>query len=478
MGKEDVIRKLNYAKETKEMFKNKLVSRNAGITDNTPFSEYPDKIKFLYQTPPKYGAVFQNIMPLVDADGVVYWSEVEPWIFDGVSEENNIVSVESRGMTGTCMGNRGLTEVRLDNLTTITGHSLYQAFENCPNLTKINMDNIVLDKSGGNNHCLYRAFANCSNLSDIGNFAQYWTVVPVQGLEQAFLGTGITSLNLPNVHTIYNTALRNVCENCIELETVDLGGVKTLETNALANAFNGCTKLLTVNLSSIETVGDRAIESTFANSGLSGVMSFDSLKLIKVPNGQGKFSNCFNNTPNLEEISFPVLEQIINVSTSASVPAKNCLQTMAVKSGIKRISFPSLRVNEAGGCFYQMCKNCTNLTEVNFNSLETASILGKDFQETFYGCTSLEEVRFPALKNIQGANTFQNTFYGCTNLKKVYFNSLETAHASAFDAMFNSQCTSLTELHFPASSQSLVESLTGYTSRFGAPSSCQILFDL
>lgn len=557
MSKEDVMRKLNYAKETKEMFKDKLISRNAGVIDSTSFSEYPNKIKFLYQTPPKYGAVFQNIMPSVDIDGTVYWGEVEPWVFDGVSEENNIITAAASAMKGLCMGNKGLVEVKLDNLTTAGTGALSQAFENCTNLEKVNLDNLQ-------SFVLYRTFANCTNLSDIGNFGQYLVgKTPGNGLYGTFMGTKIKSLNLSGI-TVggANNAFTGMCQNCTELESVDFSNLEEFAFQGMSNTFNGCTKLKTVlmpkvdlssngafagtfancpslenidlsgvtmlgtkgeqsqafmsaftndtnlksvnlnnlvpttvpaqafsgtfkgctaltynpiNISAIESIGDRAFQETFSNSGLSGVISFDSLKIASSPNGQGKFGSCFTRASNLEEIIFPVLEEGVNVG-STSVPGRAYFSSMADASGIRKISFPLLRTNEIGNCFYRMCISCANLTEVDFSSLETTSSLGLDFQETFRNCVSLEEIRFPALKNIQGPNTFQNAFYGCTNLKKVYFNSLEAANASAFNSMFF-QCTSLTEVHFPASSQSLVESLTGYASRFGAPESCQILFD-
>lgn len=558
MSKEDVMRKLNYAKTTKQMFKDKLISRNAGVTDSTPFSDYPDKIKFLYQTPPKYGAVFQNIMPSVDTDGTVYLGEIEPWVFDGVSEENNIITVEASAMKGICMGNKGLVEIKLDNLTTAGAAALSQAFENCTNLVKVNLDNLQ-------SIVLYRTFANCTNLSDIGNLGQYFVgKAPGNSLYSTFVGTKIKSLNLSGItEGGSNNAFTSMCQNCTELESVDFSNLEKFAFQGMSNAFNGCTKLKTVlmpkvnlssngtfaatfancpslesidlsgvtmlgtkgdmnqsfmttftndtklknvnlsnlvpitvptqafqgtfkgctaltynpiNISAIESIGDRGFESAFENSGLSGKISFDSLKIASSPNGQGKFGSCFANTSNLEEISFPILEEGVNAG-STSVLGRAYFSNMAISSGIKKISFPQLRTNNIGTCFYRMCMSCANLTDVDFNSLETTSNLGLDFQETFRNCASLEEIRFPALKNIQGANTFQNAFYDCTNLKKVYFNSLETAHASAFNAMFNNQCTSLTEVHFPASSQSLVESLTGYASRFGAPSSCQIIFD-
>ena len=559
MSKKDIIRKLNYVKETKNMFKDKLISRNLDVTDNTPFSEYPKKISFLYRTPPKYGAVFQNIMPLVDNNGTVYFGEVEPWVFDGVSEGNNIVTIDSNAMKGICIGNKGLVEVKLDNLTTLGNSALFQAFENCTNLVKVNLDNLQ-------NPELYRTFANCINLSDIGNFGQYFVgKVPGNSLNSTFKGTKIKSLNLSGV-TIggANSAFTNMCKDCTELESVDFSNLEKFAYEGMGNTFNGCTKLKTVlmpkvNLSSngsfsgtfancsslenidlsgvtmlgetgnssncfnstfmndtklnnvnlnnlipvnvpdqtfymtfknctaltynpiniryIESVGDRAFEGTFANSGLSGTISFDSLRIATTSNSQGKFESCFSGTPNLEEISFPVLEEGIDAGSS-STPGRTYFSHMAFSSGIRKISFPQLKTNNIGSCFSQMCVNCTNLTDVDFSSLETTSSLGLDFQETFRNCMSLEEIRFPALKNIPGANTFKNTFYNCPNLKKVYFNNLETAHASAFDVMFNGQCINLTEVHFPVSSQSLVETLTGYASKFGAPSSCQILFDL
>ena len=38
--------------------------------------------------------------------------------------------------------------------------------------------------------------------------------------------------------------------------------------------------------------------------------------------------------------------------------------------------------------------------------------------------------------------------------------------------------TALTEIHFALANKTAVEAMTGYSVKWGAPSSCQILFDL
>jgi hypothetical protein len=386
------------------------------------------------------------------------------------------------------------------------GNSLYGTFIG----TKIKSLNLSGITKGGSNNAFTGMCQNCTELEsvDFSNLEKF----AFQGMSNAFNGcTKLKTVLMSKVNLSSNGTFSGTFANCPSLESIDLSGITmlgsagnmtqsfsatftndtklknvnlsnlvpiTVPAQTFQGTFKGCTALTynPINVSAIESIGDRGFESAFENSGLSGTISFDSLKIASSPNGQGKFGSCFANTPNLEEISFPVLEEGVNAGTT-SVPGRAYFSNMAISSGIRKVSFPQLRINKVGTCFYRMCLSCVNLTEVDFSSLETTSSLGLDFQETFRGCTSLEEVRFPALKNVQGANTFQNTFYGCSNLKKVYFNSLETAHARAFNAMFNSQCTSLTEIHFPASSQSLVESLTGYDSRFGAASSCQIIFD-
>ena len=97
------------------------------------------------------------------------------------------------------------------------------------------------------------------------------------------------------------------------------------------------------------------------------------------------------------------------------------------------------------------------------------------------------ELDFPALTTIycSGNNTSGGTFYGNNRVSVMKFKSLTTinkaptyAYGSNAQNYLFKDCTALSELHFGAANQAAIEATSGYSTKWGAPSSCQIYFDL
>lgn len=105
-----------------------------------------------------------------------------------------------------------------------------------------------------------------------------------------------------------------------------------------------------------------------------------------------------------------------------------------------RISFPDL-IHVEPQALQRMCSDCANVSMADFEKLEV--IDGAGFTGTFNSCTSLGDIRFPALRSVgQGA-------FGTSSL--------------CF-----AKCTGPLNIWFPAAMQSQIEGLTGYASKFGA----------
>ena len=96
--------------------------------------------------------------------------------------------------------------------------------------------------------------------------------------------------------------------------------------------------------------------------------------------------------------------------------------------------------------------------------------------------SSLTDIQLDSLESIYGYAACQNMFSYCKALEKAYFDSLTevlTADAlgtSSSNGMF-SGCTAMTEIHFRKDVQVVIESLSGYPSKFGA-TNATIYFDL
>lgn len=171
------------------------------------------------------------------------------------------------------------------------------------------------------------------------------------------------------------------------------------------SAFFGCSSLENITLSNeIEKIED----GTF--SGLSNLES------VIIPEGVQHIGNkAFENCSSLKQISLP--ESLISIGS--------------VYKGNPN-DFSASEYFQYGRTFY----GCTSLEEVKIP--DNVEIIG---YSTFYGCTSLSKVKLSKkLKEIA-----ENTFYGCSSLKNIIIPKgvLEIGY-SAFE-----NCTSLENIELP-----------------------------
>lgn len=222
----------------------------------------------------------------------------------------------------------------------------------------------------------------------------------------------------------------------------------------------------------------------------------------------------FQRNTAIRSVSFPDLEKL-NTTYAMNYTFYNC-------TNITSASFAKLTAISSQNAFAYTFYGCTGLTSVSLPLLATVSG-ASGMQYAFYGCTNLETLTFPSLTTIGSASAtstnnrhFYDAFYNCNKLtsisfpelttiycngngttygsfannnkvKKFYFPKLTTMtwssgytnanRAQPIENMFYS-CSALTEIHFALANKTAVEAMTGYSSKWGAPSSCSILFDL
>lgn len=149
-------------------------------------------------------------------------------------------------------------------------------------------------------------------------------------------------------------------------------------------------------------------------------------------------------------------------------------------SSVGSIVFSSVRTIGASGMEYALYSEAklNYFTTADFRLLQTVGRNGMN--HTFYQHYQLENINFSALHTID-ASAFKSTFEGDTHLTSAYFPSLINAHKDGFGdmnvyAIFYS-CSALTEIHFRADAQAVIEAMTCYSNKFGA-SNATIYFDL
>lgn len=164
--------------------------------------------------------------------------------------------------------------------------------------------------------------------------------------------------------------------------------------------------------------------------------------------------------------------------------------SLAYDTHLTSISFPELTTVSGNTAMQYLCISCTALESASFPKLKTIGVTSnsannRHFYYAFNGCTKLTELHFPALETIHcnGTSAAYGTFAYCNKVQKVYLPTCTTidkasaySNATAAKNVF-SNCTSLTEVHFSAANQAAIEASPGYATKWGAPSSCSIIFD-
>ena len=246
------------------------------------------------------------------------------------------------------------------------------AFHGCTALVRVTLpDSVVTIGNYGFNGCSSLSSINLNNVTTIGI--------------NAFLGSGITTVNAPNLTTLYR------------------------------EAFNSCTKLTSVvSLGHITSIPD-------ADSS-----------------GYGMFRNCAN----LEHIVFPTTltyigSQAFNglskLDCDINLPNLNSIGAQAFQgSGIRRIlSLGNMTVIPGAGTSSgangrgQFCY-CARLTEVRLNNKITAVNWAG-----LRNCTALASIVGSGLITIQGY-----AFYECTALASFDFTSVTSIGTQAFFGAF------------------------------------------
>lgn len=149
-------------------------------------------------------------------------------------------------------------------------------------------------------------------------------------------------------------------------------------------------------------------------------------------------------------------------------------------AAITSVSFPDLEtISQNYTCTYAFY-SCDNLTSTGLQNLK--SISGDNACTNMYGwCARLTSPGLDSLESITGADACQQMFYTCTFTRADFPKLIEITDTNALGrntstGMFRN-CTALTEIHFRADVQALIESLAGYSTKFGA-TNATIYFDL
>ena len=211
---------------------------------------------------------------------------------------------------------------------------------------------------------------------------------------------------------------------------------------------------------------------------------------VNVPTGGGgattkygvSIDNLLGNVDENGVYQFPREQFVLNGSGIKDFGYRTMYYKFYYADSLISASFPDLEtISQNYTCNYTFA-NCGALTNTGLQNLKTIS--GQSACVHMYEyCMALTSTGLDNLESITGTGACQQMFYSCSGLVRVDFPKLTVVSdtnamgKNTVTGMFRN-CTNLAEMHFRADAQTLIESLAGYSSKFGAPSTCTIYFDL
>ncbi len=287
-----------------------------------------------------------------------------------------------------------VTKVVLESGVTTIGQ---EAFQNCSNLTNVNLTSCTELTTIGNS-----AFQGCSNLTsvDLSSCTELTTIG-----ERAFFDCGsLASITLPaSVTSIGNSAFRD----CSKLASVDLSSCTGLTTIS-EWAFYNCGSLASITLpASVTSIGNQAFQKTGLTSvdlsGCAGLTAISeqafyecgSLKSIKLPNSLQSIGNQAFRQTGLTSVDLSKCTGLTAISEQAFM---SC-------GSLESIKWPD-KLQSIGEQAFQQ----TGLTNVDLSNCTELTTIG---QSAFQSCGSLASVSLPPSVTKIG----ETAFNGCTQLE-------------------------------------------------------------
>lgn len=241
------------------------------------------------------------------------------------------------------------------------------------------------------------------------------TILTVEssGCCKTFSNSNITSLDLSGLAFVHIEGCGQMCQSCLNLTSIDLSGLITLTglarsafyafaaessvvtvklnnlttvdaERSMQNAFSGCSRLQNLYLSNLTTIsGSYSFSCGFYNCSH---LTQDYIDLSKLTSVSGSYS---------AELLFSGCTKftgVLDLSSLVSVIGSRTFQQAFEKTGISSVKLTSLSTL-ANGCFMNIFRNCTHLTEVVISALRTKT--STLFTSMLYGVTGCT-VHFPA----------------------------------------------------------------------------------
>ena len=240
-------------------------------------------------------ANFKNQLTKIKFDSGVIANQNSAGLFYGLT---NLKSIEGLANldTSNVMNMRqmfqncsNLTELDLSKLNTAKVTDMYAMFYGCSNLKSIDLSSFdtsaVID--------MQRMFDGCKEMVNID--VSHFNTSNVTTMSQIFYGCEkLEELDLSNFDTSNVTDMSWMFESCYSLKTIDLSNFNTSNVTEMYAMFRGCSNLVSLDLSNFDTSKVTDIASMF--NGCSSLKNIDlsNFNTSNVTDMSWMFYNCLN----------------------------------------------------------------------------------------------------------------------------------------------------------------------------------------
>ncbi len=255
------------------------------------------------------------------------------------------------------------------------------------------------------------AFENCTNLTTI-DLSNVTGTININ--VSAFKNTGVTTIIWPdNDPSIVTVNPGNYCfQNCTSLVNATIPEGLTSFSSSM---FEGCTSLVNVTT---QNGGDCSLQKANSASfkGCTSLANFDFSKFPELRDfGEGSFQNTGSIT-STGEMTFK--DPVANANKSINV-SKNAFNN----SGLTRVIVTTTSITLGEGAF----QNSASLASVRF--IKTDALFPSHNQSLFNNCTSLTELQLTSKFNIKnGANSIIS---GCDTSLVIYYHGEFTSSTTS-----------------------------------------------
>ena len=291
--------------------------------------------KFVSAGVGQLNANFKNQLTKIKFDSGVIANQDSAGLFCGLT---NLKSIE------------GLANLNTSNVT-----SMYAMFQDCPNLTELDLSKFNTSKVTN----MYAMFYGCSNLKSID--LSSFNTSAVTDMMRMFAGCEkLTSIDVSHFNTSNVTNMMNMFFSCEKLEELDVSNFDTSNVTDVSWMFYGCHSLENIDLSNFNTsnVTDMSwmFDGCYSLKNID-VSNFDTSKVTKM-------NSMFMGCSNLKSIN------VSNFDTSNVTDMYAMFDGCYSLKNIDVSNFDTSNVTD----MYSMFNGCWSLISLNLGNFDTFNV--------------------------------------------------------------------------------------------------------